>query len=119
MVGDEGVHGADAADWGVEVVEEFVRDTGGDFSTVAPAEHVFVGDEDTAGLADALGDGFPVVRREGAEVDELDVEAGLTMQFDGGLQRAGDDGAVGDDGEVFAGANDAGFAEGDGEVRPG
>ncbi len=46
LVGDEGVHGGDAADGGVEVVEELFADAGGDLGAVAPAEHVLVGDDD-------------------------------------------------------------------------
>ncbi len=91
LVGDEGVHGGYAADGGVEGVEELFADAGGDLGSVAPAEHVFVGDDDFAGLADGGGDGVPVVGVEGAEVDEFDVDAGLAVEFFGGLQAAGDE----------------------------
>ena len=43
----------------------------------------------------------------------------LALQLVGGLQGAGNDGAVGDDGEVLAGAHDLGLAEGDGVIGAG
>ncbi len=52
LVGDEGVHCGHALYRGIEVFEELVGDAGGYFSSVAPAEHVFVGDDDAAGLLD-------------------------------------------------------------------
>ena len=75
LVGDEGVHGADAADGGVEGVEEFFADAGGDFRAVAPADHVFMRDEDFAGFRDGGRDGFPVVGVEGAEVEDFGLDA--------------------------------------------
>ncbi len=75
LVGDEGIHGTDATDRGVEEVEELVGDARGDLSAVAPTEHVFMGHDHAAGLANTGGDGFPVVRTEGAQVDDLDIDA--------------------------------------------
>ncbi len=89
LVGDEGVHGADAADGGVKGVEELVADAGGDLSAVAPTEHVFVGDDHAAGFADAFGDGLPVIGIEGAEVEDLDVDALLLWLFARPARRGG------------------------------
>ena len=79
LVGDEGVHGADAADRRVEIVEELIGDAGGDLCAVAPAEHVFVGHDDAAGLADRRGDGLPVVGIERAQVEDFYVDVVLAL----------------------------------------
>jgi len=113
LVGDKGIHGGDAANRGVEIVEELIADTRGDLGSIAPGEHVLVRDDDARGLADALGDGLPVVGGEAAEVDDFGVDAGLAVELLRGLEGAGNDGAVGDKGEVLAGTDDLGFAERD------
>ena len=64
MVAAERIHRADAADGSVKIGEQFVGDARGYFGAVAPAERVFMGDEDAAGFAHACGDGFPIVGLE-------------------------------------------------------
>ncbi len=41
---------ADAADGGVEIVEQLIGDARGDLRAVTPTEHVFVGHDHSAGL---------------------------------------------------------------------
>ena len=47
-----------------------------------------------------LGDGLPVVGRERAQVDDLDAQALLLLGLPRGDERAVDERAVGDDGQV-------------------
>ena len=81
LVGAESVLGGDAAHRRVEFVEKFVGDARGDFRAVAPGTHVFVGDDDAVGLAHARGDGFPVVRRKRAQIDNFHRNA-FALQFE-------------------------------------
>src|SRR5208282_5416838 len=60
VVSAESVTGGDAFDGSIEIGEEFFGDTRGDFGTVAPAHHVFIGNDDAMGFADSGGDGFPI-----------------------------------------------------------
>ena len=64
---------------GASRVEELVADAGGDLGAVTPTEHVFVGHDHAAGLADRGGDGLPVVGIEGAQVEDLDIDAVLAL----------------------------------------
>ena len=118
LVGAESVHGGDALDRGVEFVEKFVGDAGGDFGAVAPAEHVFVGDDNAMGFFDGRGDGFPVVGRKRAQVDDFDGDA-FAVELRGGDFGAVDERAVGDDADVGAFGDEAGFAEGNGVIGAG
>jgi hypothetical protein len=119
LVGDEGVHGADAADGGVEGVEEFVGDAGGDLRAVAPTEHVLVSDDHAAGLADRGGDGLPVVGIEGAQVEDFYVDVVLALGALGGLQGARDECAVGDEREVEPGRTMRALPKGMAKSGPG
>src|SRR6202012_4281587 len=86
---------------------------------VAPAPGVFVGDDDAAGFPDGGGDGFPVVGAERAQVDDFGLDAVFALGARGGLEGAGNECAVGDDGDVGTGPGDGGFAEGDHVVGAG
>ena len=77
-----------------------------------------MGHDDAAGLADAGGDGFPVVGIEGAQVEDFNVDS-LTLSLLRGLHGTGHKGAIGDERDVDAGADDFGLAEGDGELGAG
>ena len=67
-----------------------------------------------------VGDGFPIVRGERAQVDDLDGGRRIAaLDLGGGEQGFLHQRAVGDDGEAAAGLDDAGAAEGDGEIVAG
>src|SRR6266436_219579 len=118
LIGAEGVHGGDALDGGVELVEKLVGDAGGDFRAETPAQHVFICHEDTMIFAHGGGDGVPVIRRERAEIDDLDGDA-FAFELRGGDFGAMHDGAESDDADVAAFFDYAGFAERNGIVGPG
>ena len=118
LVGAERVHGGDALYRGVELVKELLADAGGDFRAVAAAEHVFVGDDDAMIFADGGGDRFPIVGRERAKVDDFDGDA-FALELRGSDFGAMHDGAVGDDADVGAFFDEAGFAERDGVIGTG
>ena len=52
LIGNKGVHRRDPLHRGIEVVEELIGDARGDLRAVAPAQHIFMSDDDPAGLAD-------------------------------------------------------------------
>src|SRR6266576_1469435 len=63
LVRAESVHGRNAPNRGVQLVEEFVRDARGDLRSIAPTQHVFVSHDDPVSLPNGPPDGLPVVRR--------------------------------------------------------
>ncbi len=71
-----------------------------------------------AGFADRCCNGLPVVRTESAKVDQLHADSLLALDLLGCLQRAWDDCAVGNDGQVAAFFDGLRFAERDHIVRP-
>src|SRR5260370_26656331 len=95
LVGAESVHGGDALDGGVQFVEKFVGDAGGDFGPETPAQHVFVSDDDALILAHGGGDGVPIVGREREEIDDFNVDA-FALVLRGGYISAMHSGAVPD-----------------------
>ena len=69
-------------------------------------------------FADAGGDGFPVIGREGAQVNDFDGDA-VAFKSGGGDFGAVNDGAVSDDADLRACFDDPGFTEGDRVVGAG
>src|ERR1700676_92427 len=118
LVGAESVHGCDALDGSVEFFEELVGYSSDDFGAVAPAQHVFVGDDDAVGFPDGFGDGFPIVGRERAQVHDFDGDA-FAKQLRGGYLCAVYQGTVRDDADLGAFRNHASFAERDGVIGAG
>src|SRR6267154_2574387 len=117
LVGAESVHGGHALHGGVELFEKFVGDARSDFGAETPAQHVFVGHDYAVILAHGGGDGVPIVGRERAEIDNLDGDA-FALELRGGDFGAMHDGAEGDDADVAALFDYAGFAERNGIVGP-
>lgn len=64
-----------------------------------------------ARLLDRLDDGLEVERLDGAQVDDLGLDAVALLQLLGGDEGLADAAREGDDGEVLAGALDLGLAE--------
>src|SRR4029077_16772221 len=85
---------------------------------VAPAEHVFVSNDDAMRFADGGRNGFPIVGRQGAQIDYFDGDA-FALESGGGDFSAMHNGAKGNDADVQAFPYKAGFAERDGEIRAG
>ena len=108
-----GVEGADALHGGVEVVEGFLLDHGGDLRGDAAEGFVFVDEDGAVGFADALEDGFLVERTDAAEVDDFGGDVEFFVQAVGGGQGGEDGASVGDEGDVGAFAFDVGHADGD------
>src|SRR5580765_4526205 len=68
-VGDRTVERADAADGGVEILEQLAGNPRGDFGAEAARQLILVRDDHAVDLLDERGDRFPVVRRDGAQVE--------------------------------------------------
>ena len=78
---------------------------------------IFVHDDDLAGAASGVEDGVLVEGGDGAEIEDVAVDA-FTGKRVGGLQAFVQHQAVADEGEVVAGAAQRRLADGDGrEVR--
>jgi len=118
VIAAEGGGGCNALYGGVEFFEEFFGDAGGDFGAVAPTHHVFIGDNDAMGFTDRGRDGFPVIGRERAEVDDFYRNA-IAFESGGGDFGTVDDGAVGDDADLGALFDQASFAERNGVIGAG
>src|SRR5208283_164137 len=118
VVGAKGVPGGDTHDGGVQLGEEFFGNARRDFGAIAPAHHVFVGNDHTVGFAHGGGDGIPIVGRERAKIEDFDGNA-FALEGRGGNFSAANDGAIGDDADLFAFLDQAGFAERNGEIRAG
>jgi hypothetical protein len=113
LVGNEGVHGSDALDRRVEIVEQLVGDAGCNLGAVSPTEHVFMRYDHAAGLADGFLDGIPVIGAERAQVENLCLNALLAMGFVSGLERSRHQRAVGNERDIGAFAHLGCLAEGD------
>src|SRR5216683_359977 len=118
LVGAEGVHGSDAFDGGVELIEKLVGDARGDFRAKTPAQHVFISDDDAMIFAHGGGDGVPIVGGERAEIDDFDGDA-FALELRGSDFRAMHDGAEGDDADFGTFFHQTRFAEGNGVVGAG
>lgn len=64
-----------------------------------------------AGLLDGVDDGLEVERLDGAQVDDLSLDAILALQLLSGNERLSNAARKGDDGEVLSGALDLGLSE--------
>lgn len=64
-----------------------------------------------AGLLDGLDDSLNVEGLDGAEVDDLSLNAVLGLELFGGDEGLADAAGEGDDGKVLAGALDLGLSE--------
>src|SRR6266705_912203 len=106
LVSAEAIHGGDAAHWSVQILKKFIGDARGNFGSVAPGAHVFVGDDHAVGLRHGTNNGFPIVRRQRSEVQNLERDA-LVLQFDSGYFGAMHQSAVADNANVATFANDA------------
>mmetsp|Transcript_7939 Transcript_7939/g.32156 ORF Transcript_7939/g.32156 Transcript_7939/m.32156 type:complete len:421 (+) Transcript_7939:335-1597(+) len=73
-VGHGHVDAGDALDGRVEVVEGVLHDHGGNLRADASLGPALLDDDDAVGLADARGDGVPVQRAQGPEVDHLGLD---------------------------------------------
>src|SRR5208283_480646 len=118
VIAAEGVAGGDAFNGSVEIGEKLLGDARGDFGAVTPTHHVFIGNDDAMGFADGGGDGFPVVRREGAKIDDFNGDA-FAFERRGGNFSAANNGAVSNDADLLTFFDKTGFAKGDGEIRAG
>ena len=63
--GDRGVQRRHAADRRVQLVEQILRDLGGELRAEAAALDVLLDDQDAVRLADGVADGVPVQRDKG------------------------------------------------------
>ena len=112
MCGGDPVPGGHNCRRRVELVEGHLGHVAGDFGGEGAALAGVGDDHQAAGLLDALQNGLIVEGNQRAGVDDLGLHAVLLLQLVGGLQRAIQHRAHGQDGDVLAGALHIGLAEG-------
>ncbi len=71
LVRAEGIHGRNALDRRIQLLEKFVRDTRRDLCAIAPAQHVFVSHDHPVRLSNGRRNGLPIVGRERTQVDNF------------------------------------------------
>jgi hypothetical protein len=118
-VDGRGVHGADAQDGSIELVEGFFLDDSGDVAADGAVGALFLDDQHAVGFGDGAQDGVHVEGADGAQVDDLDVKTLGGAERLGGGEAVEDAATVGDDGEILAGAGDVCAPEGEGDVALG
>src|ERR1700736_1626009 len=102
LISHKCIHGGYALDRGIQVLKKLVRNPGRDFCSVSPAQHIFVGDDDPAGLLYRGRNRVPVVRVEGTQIDKLDLPSQFTARLLGSTQGTRHYGAVGNERNVVA-----------------
>jgi len=90
------VERGEAHDWAVEVVEGVFVDDGGDFSGEASGARVLVKNNDFVGLLHGGDDCLAIERRDGAQVDDFQIDSFFAEDFRG-FERCVQHGCVGDD----------------------
>lgn len=95
----------------VQVVEGVLGGEGDDLGGDTEGGEARLDGHHGAGLLDGVDDGLDVEGLDGAEVDDLSLNAVLLLEVLGGDERLADAAGVGDDGEVLAGALDLGLAD--------
>ena len=83
MIGHGAVERTDPFDRRIEMIEEFVSNPCCDLGPKAARELIFVGHDDPTGPAHGLGDGRPVVRGEGSEINDTGTDVLLRGAFCG------------------------------------
>ena len=71
LVRAEGIHRRYTLYRSIQLVKQFFRDARRYFRSVAPAQHIFVRYDHSMILLHGPADGFPVVRRERAQIDNF------------------------------------------------
>ena len=100
----EGVERADAFHRRIEILEQLSGNARGDLRAVTKRKRIFVSDDHAVRSFHGFNDRVPVVRREAAQIDDLDADAFLFRLFCGD-ERTLDQSAVSDDRQVLAFAN--------------
>src|SRR5438876_11446020 len=59
LVGAEGIHGRNAPDRSIQLIEKFVRNARRDFRSIAPAQRVFISYNSAVGFSNRGRNGFP------------------------------------------------------------
>lgn len=107
--GDLGASDTDGR--GVQVVEGVLGGEGDDLGGDTEGGEAGLDGHHGASLLDGVDDGLDVEGLDGAEVDNLSLDAVLLLEGLGGDQGLADAAGEGDDGEVLAGALDLGLAD--------
>lgn len=103
---------ASDTDWRrVQVVEGVLGGQGNELGSNAEGREAGLDSHHGAGLLDRVDDGLDVEGLDGAEVDDLGLDAVLLFQTLGGDERLTDAAGEGDDGEILARALDLGLTE--------
>lgn len=107
--GDLGAGDADGR--GVQVVEGVLGGESDDLGGDTEGGEAGLDGHQAAGLLNGVDDGLEVEGLDGAEVDDLSLNAVLLLESLGGDERLADAAGEGDDGEVLTGTLDLGLAE--------
>lgn len=100
----------------VKVVEGVLHGECEDLGADAESRVSRLDDHQTVGLLDGLDNGLEVEGLDGAQVEDLGLDAVVLLEVLGGDEGLAHAARHGDDGQVLAGALDLGLAEGDDEV---
>lgn len=95
----------------VQVVEGVLGGQGNDLGGDTERGETGLDGHHGAGLLDRVDDGLEVEGLDGAEVDDLSLNAVLLLESLGGDEGLADAAGEGDDGEVLSGALDLGLAD--------
>ena len=117
-VGDRGVEGGDPQHRRVEVCEPLLPDTCGQLGAESARQLVLVRHDDTTGLADGLADRVPVEWHQRAQVDDAHADV-LPLGLLRREERALDERAPGNHGDVATLAANRGAREGNRVIGPG
>ena len=117
-VRDERVERANALHGRVEILEQLSSDTCGDLRAVTKRKRILVSDDHAVSSFDGFNDRVPVVRRQAAQVDDLDANAFLFRLFRSN-ERTLDQRALRHDREVLSLANSPGLSKRNHEIVAG
>ena len=109
---DRRVKARNADDGAVEIIESFFVDDGGNFTGEASGAGMLVQDNHLVCLLHRLRDGFAIEWRDGAQVEDLDVNSFFAYEVCR-FQRGVDHRGISNDAETAAFTDDVRFANGD------
>ena len=114
---DVGILSRNPHDRSIEIAEELLRRSSCALGAKTERPVLLVDHHKATGTAGGGADGLPIVRLQGAQVDNLDLKA-LAGQLLGGIERFLDLGSVGNDGHIFTLSNRGGLTQGNYIVGP-
>src|SRR6185503_10392065 len=100
-------------------MKEFLTNACGYFSSIPPAQHVFMRNDDTVCLTHTLRNRLPVIGSEAAKVDQFYIDTRIAVQLFRSLQCPRHHRTVSNHGQFPARTDDLCFAKRDAVIRSG